>query len=332
MCDAHIIYRAKQQIAVRQTICHGNQKQRAISWKNLIADITINNENAINNYESIVEYVDVEENNTLMIASVYGDLFKGKKGERLQLKYTHNGDSSLPNSGSVGEQHPFLESQSGYQATKHLPVLGSRWECAHGGRIEKAYQRHCDWQRGEVLLFVHPRVQKCACNVQSTHKDIYTLYTVSGRKITATYDHKFMTNHGWVAMKEAYKQKYKVGISFDYQEVWPLLDTDKDILKKHVTHSALQAIGDTLSLPDATLIEYESQINESCIYEKQGVLARVLGYAQTMISDFTSETFEISSSSYTSALVIVDDIKLLGFIKYFILRVYYVYVYVYSLI
>ena len=64
-------------------------KNKEISWNNLIADITINNEKAIDKYESIIEYVDVEENNTLMIASVYNDLFKGKKGERLQLNYTH---------------------------------------------------------------------------------------------------------------------------------------------------------------------------------------------------------------------------------------------------
>ena len=30
------------------------------------------------------------------------------------------------------------------------------------------------------------------------------MVTNSGREITATYDHKFMTDHGWVEMKEAY--------------------------------------------------------------------------------------------------------------------------------
>ena len=65
--------------------------------------------------------------------------------------------------------------------------------------------------------------------VKPTTKDIYTLVTISGRKITATYDHKFMTDHGWVAMKEAYDNNYKVGVSFDYTEKWSLQNTDKQI-------------------------------------------------------------------------------------------------------
>lgn len=65
-------------------------KNKELSWTNLVADITINTPNVESKkYNSIIEYVDVEENNTLMIASTYADLFKGKKGERLQLNFTH---------------------------------------------------------------------------------------------------------------------------------------------------------------------------------------------------------------------------------------------------
>jgi DNA-directed RNA polymerase II subunit RPB2 len=63
-------------------------KNKELIWKNLIADITLNT-NDSKKFESIIEYVDVEEHNTLMIASVLSDLKKGKKGERLQLRYTH---------------------------------------------------------------------------------------------------------------------------------------------------------------------------------------------------------------------------------------------------
>lgn len=65
-------------------------KNKVLTWKNLVASATINAlDKDEKGFESIIEYVDVEENNTLMIASSYNDLFKGKKGERLQLKYTH---------------------------------------------------------------------------------------------------------------------------------------------------------------------------------------------------------------------------------------------------
>jgi DNA-directed RNA polymerase II subunit RPB2 len=64
-------------------------KNKELSWKNMIADITLNTKDDSSKFESIIEYVDVEENNTLMIASVLSDLKKGNKGERLQLRYTH---------------------------------------------------------------------------------------------------------------------------------------------------------------------------------------------------------------------------------------------------
>lgn len=64
-------------------------KNKKINWKNLVADITNNDVSPERRLSSVIEYVDVEENNGLMIASVYSDLGKGKKGERLPLKYTH---------------------------------------------------------------------------------------------------------------------------------------------------------------------------------------------------------------------------------------------------
>lgn len=63
-------------------------KNNKIDWKNLVADITLNDTDE-HSFQSIVEYIDVEENNTSMIASSYDDLSKGKKGERMPLKYTH---------------------------------------------------------------------------------------------------------------------------------------------------------------------------------------------------------------------------------------------------
>ena len=65
--------------------CIVKLKNKEITWNNLIANVSEQSEN--NN--SVIEYIDVEENNSLMIANAYSDLSKGKKGERLPLKYTH---------------------------------------------------------------------------------------------------------------------------------------------------------------------------------------------------------------------------------------------------
>lgn len=48
-----------------------------VSWKDLLVN------------HRVVEFLDVEESNTSMIAMRYGDLFKGKKGSLLPVRYTH---------------------------------------------------------------------------------------------------------------------------------------------------------------------------------------------------------------------------------------------------
>ena len=65
-------------------------KNNEVSWKNLICGNTIqNDENDENeNKQTVIEYVDVEESNSLLIASTYKDLFKEKIGAP-EMKYTH---------------------------------------------------------------------------------------------------------------------------------------------------------------------------------------------------------------------------------------------------
>jgi DNA-directed RNA polymerase II subunit RPB2 len=63
-----------------------NIKNKVSTWTNLVANVT-NNENK--DTHSIIEFVDVEESNTLLIAATHSDLYKKQKGERLALKYSH---------------------------------------------------------------------------------------------------------------------------------------------------------------------------------------------------------------------------------------------------
>ena len=60
-------------------------KNNEVSFKNLVAEVT-NNEG---NLKPIIEFIDCEESNNLLIAPTYNDLFKGQKGERLPLSYSH---------------------------------------------------------------------------------------------------------------------------------------------------------------------------------------------------------------------------------------------------
>lgn len=64
-------------------------KNKELSWNNLVANITINKPEMDGKFDSVVEFIDVEESNTLMIAPTFQDLLKGNKGERKRLHYTH---------------------------------------------------------------------------------------------------------------------------------------------------------------------------------------------------------------------------------------------------
>jgi DNA-directed RNA polymerase II subunit RPB2 len=64
--------------------------QGRLTWDNLLSPNTITDVELRREFaDSVVEFIDVEEQNSSMIAIGLSDLMKGTKGERLPLKYTH---------------------------------------------------------------------------------------------------------------------------------------------------------------------------------------------------------------------------------------------------
>jgi len=64
--------------------------QKKITWSNILSPNTISDPELQEQFkESVVEFLDVEEHNTSMIAMTLKDLHKGAKGEQLQINYTH---------------------------------------------------------------------------------------------------------------------------------------------------------------------------------------------------------------------------------------------------
>ena len=64
--------------------------QGKLTWNNIVSPNTISDPDIQEQFkESVVEFLDVEEQNTSMIAMGVKDLRKGAKGEQLPIKYTH---------------------------------------------------------------------------------------------------------------------------------------------------------------------------------------------------------------------------------------------------
>jgi DNA-directed RNA polymerase II subunit RPB2 len=65
-------------------------KKKEISWINLVSPNTITDSDIAQHInEPVVEFLDVEEQNSCMIAMGIKELYKGKKGESLPVQYTH---------------------------------------------------------------------------------------------------------------------------------------------------------------------------------------------------------------------------------------------------
>lgn len=64
--------------------------QNKITWNNLVSPNTITDPDLKAMFtESVIEFLDVEEQNTSMLAMTLKDLFKGARGDHLPIKYTH---------------------------------------------------------------------------------------------------------------------------------------------------------------------------------------------------------------------------------------------------
>lgn len=174
-----------------------------LSWNDLVSPDVSHYSSEYNNTHPVIEYMDVEETNHAMIAMKFKDLLKGTRGNTLATKYTHLEIHPSLMFGILASNIPFPDHNQAprncYQCLwEEEPVL-----MADGSRRAIKNVRVGD----EVVTF-DPKTMKTSKTkvvhqyVRSTDKKIYKVTTVSGRSIIATEDHKFMTDKGWVEVKD----------------------------------------------------------------------------------------------------------------------------------
>ena len=85
----------------------------------------------------------------------------------------------------------------------------------------------CDVKIGDKVITFNPETQKQSITsvthteTHPTEKQLFTIYTTSGRKISATFDHRFMTSEGWkrlehlVSIREFGKKNSLIGVSLE---------------------------------------------------------------------------------------------------------------------
>jgi DNA-directed RNA polymerase beta subunit/intein/homing endonuclease len=181
---------------------------KEISWNDLLTNCKLN--------ESVIEYIDPEEQNYAMIA------MKCKHGylqdTNLKFNYTHCEIHPSTIFGVLASCIPFPEHNQAPRNT--YQCLGPDETVLMSDGSKKAIK---DVAVGEKVLSFNPETltitETSVVNhfVRPNEHPIYKLKTSSGREIIATEDHKFMTNKGWKTVKEIKQNisEYKIGCDFD---------------------------------------------------------------------------------------------------------------------
>jgi DNA-directed RNA polymerase beta subunit len=162
----------------------------------------------------VVEFLDVEEMNSVMIAMKYEDIKKGVKGSLLPIRYTHLEIHPIAILGVAAANIPFPDHN---QAPRNC--YQCLWEEEEVLMVNGDKKKIKDVNVGDKVVTFDPHTMAPSVStvvnqfVKKTDKKIYRITTVSGRTITATYDHLFMTNKGWVQAENLqHDQNLKVGV------------------------------------------------------------------------------------------------------------------------
>lgn len=198
MCrPVHIVNQGSQQVRVMDLLKKNKQKWSEFAdrkyFQHFIAPMQEEGD------EGFLEYMDVEEIDKAMMAMNPKDLMRGIKGTSLPPLFTHCEIHPSLMNGVLAANIPFMDHNQSprncYQCLSiEEPVL-----MADGSTKEIQNVRI-----GDMVVCFDPKT-RVTYNTRVIHqyvrpalKPMYRIYTISGRYIKATQDHKFNTNKGWV--------------------------------------------------------------------------------------------------------------------------------------
>jgi DNA-directed RNA polymerase beta subunit len=198
-------------------------REKKITWEEFIKNKSFDNlisPNNAENEEGIIEYLDCNEINHSMIAMNYQELYKIPKGNNKPIHYTNCEIHPSLMNGVLGANIPF---------SNHNQSPRNCYQCLNENEkvmlSNGSMKLIKDMSVGDEVVCFNPNTKVKSISKVVNHynritsKTVYNIKVISGRSITATYDHKFMTNQGWTDVKNLDKD-IKLGIIMgsDYQD------------------------------------------------------------------------------------------------------------------
>jgi len=163
-------------------------ESKELAWNDLLTSCRID--------ESVIEYIDPDEQNLAMIAMKSKDSYL--KDPSIKVNYTHCEIHPSTIFGVLASCIPFPEHNQSPRNTYQC-ILCSEHVYYYDGSTKQIK----DVNVGDKILTFHPKTLEITKTfvkgqfVQPSHNPVYELTTVYGKKIVATSDHTFMTDQGW---------------------------------------------------------------------------------------------------------------------------------------
>jgi len=170
-----------------------------IGWNDLLTNCVLG--------ESVIEYIDPEEQNFAMIAMKCKDQYL--QDPNLRFNYTHCEIHPSTIFGVLASCIPYPEHNQAprntYQCLEWtVPVLMS----------DGSYKPIRDVKKGDMVKSFHPTTFEIIDTEVVNHffclneEPMYKIITGTGKEILATDDHKFMTTWGWQMVKEIRRARF----------------------------------------------------------------------------------------------------------------------------
>jgi DNA-directed RNA polymerase beta subunit/intein/homing endonuclease len=179
----------------------------------------------------------------------------------------------------------------------------------------------CDVQVGDEVITFHPETQQQSITKVShtytnkTDKQLFEITTLSGRKITATFDHRFMTFDGWKRIEEIEVGKTLVGVSTEPKPVSNLVDEYIILTKYQFIERCLNAqIKESFVTKYASEISFPIKSTDTNLY----IISRLFGFICTKscyisFLDKDDVRLNVLFTDKHSAILFNEDIERLGF-------------------
>ena len=248
-------------------------KNSDLTWDNMLTSSILE--------ESILEYIDPEEQSWSMIATNPKDLFNP---ENKIYRYTHCEIHPSTIFGVLGSCIPFPEHNQSPRNTYQCLDINESVLLSNGSKIPIK-----EIKIGDEVVSFNPETMETSYTKVVNHfiiqnlTSVFQITLIDDKSIIATFDHKFMTNQGWKNVEElknnlySYIDKYKIGV-FD------------DSLKNYtfINIKTIQQVSDrlvcdiTVESKNHSFITTHGIMSSNCAQAKQAMGVYVTNYQNRM--------------------------------------------------